>query len=123
MLSQLEQYGIEWYLTNAGDLMIKSWQFAVREFVPAEAVEDLRGDKTMDGEVESLEWVSRELSTLGKEYAGKWIAVKNDLVVADSDTFPDLLQQTKTLSIDRPFITKIPARPPVWKTAYGYQAI
>ncbi len=120
MLDQLESYGIKWYLTEKGDLWIKNWQVGAEKFVPAEHAAKLRGNRTVNSEAKALEFISRQLSELEKEYAGKWIAVVNDQVAAASDSLPDLLQQVKNMGIEKPFITEIPLQPPVWTTAFAY---
>ncbi|MCK4792337.1 MAG: hypothetical protein KAV87_51885 [Desulfobacteraceae bacterium] len=123
MLDQLDSYGIEWHLTEEGDLWIKYWQVGAEKFVPAEYVAKLQGNRTVNNETTALEWMSKQLPELEKEYSGKWIAVVDNQVAAASDNLPDLLQQVQKLAIEHPFITEIPARPLIWATAYAYQGI
>ncbi len=123
ILDQLESYGIDWYLTEEGKLWIKCWQVGAEKFVPAEYVAKLQGNRTVNSETTALEWTSKQLPELEKEYSGKWIAVVDNHVAAASDNLPDLLQQVQKLAIEHPFITEIPTRPLVWATAYAYQGI
>lgn len=123
ILKQFNAYGIEWHLTEKGDLLTKSWLISAENFVPAEHVMRLREVGKMHGEANALEWVSKHLSELRVEYPGKWIAVVDDQVAAASDNLPALMQQLYKQDIERPFITEIPARPIVWTTSYAYKRI
>ncbi len=104
ILSQLDSYGVEWYLTEKGDLLIKSRQIGERDFVPAEQVAKLRRDRPVNSEANALEWVSNHLEELQRECAGKWIAVVDNQIATFSDNLPDLLKQLRTLAIEQPFI-------------------
>jgi hypothetical protein len=123
ILKQLTSCGIEWHLTEKGDLMIKYWRVGAESFAPAEHVARLREGGKMYDETNALEWVSSHLSELRREYAGKWLAVVDGRVAAASDNLPALLQMLEAEGIERPFITEIPAQPIVWATAYAYQGI
>lgn len=123
ILKQLDLYGIEWYLTGKGNLLIKYWQVGAEDFVPGEYVAKLRENGPVVNEANALEWVSKQLLELKKKYAGKWIAVVDNQVAAASDNLPDLMQQVRQLAIEHPFVTEIPARPLVWTTAYAYKGI
>ncbi|HPC03420.1 MAG TPA: DUF5678 domain-containing protein [Syntrophales bacterium] len=123
ILKQFDTYGIEWHLTEKGDLFIKSWCIAAENFVPPEYVMELRNISESHSEANSLDWVSKHLSELTENYPGKWIAVKNGLVVADSDNVISLMKQLHDQSIESPFITKIPIQPVVWETTYVYKRV
>lgn len=123
ILKQFNTYGIEWHLTEKGDLLTKSWLISAENFVPAEHVMRLREVGKKHGEANALEWVSKHLSELRGEYPGKWIAVVDDQVAAASDSLLALMQQLHDQDIERPFITEIPARPVVWTTTYAYKRI
>jgi len=83
MLDQLDSYGIEWHLTEeGGDLWIKCWQVGAEKFVPAEYVAKLQENRTVNSETTALEWMSKQLPELEKEYSGKWIAVVDNQVAA-----------------------------------------
>lgn len=119
ILEQLDSYGIEWYVTERDNLLIRYWQVAAEGFVLPERVAEIREGRSIPDEADALEWVSRHLSELQEKYASSWIAIAGNRVVAASTTLSDLLQQLSTLRIDCPFITEVPAEPPVWKTAYA----
>lgn len=119
ILERLDSYEIDWYLTDAGDLMIRYWQVGAEDFVPAEHVGRIREGRTIPLEASALEWVSRHLADLKTRYAGQWVAVVDEQVVAASANLPDLLQQLRNAGIEHPFITEIPAGPLVWTTAYA----
>ncbi|MDP2645010.1 MAG: DUF5678 domain-containing protein [Desulfobacterales bacterium] len=123
ILKQFNTYGIEWHLTEKGDLLIKSWCIGAENFVPVEHVMRLREVGEKHGEANALEWVSKHLSELRREYPGKWIAVVDDQVTAASDSLIALMQQLHDQGIERPFITEIPSRPVVWATTYVYKGI
>lgn len=123
ILKQISTYGIEWHLTEQGDLWMKSWRLSAEDFVPAEHVMRLREVGKMHGEANTLEWVSKHLSELRREYPGKWIAVVDDQVADASDSLLALMQQLHDKNIERPFITEIPAQPVVWTTTYAYKRI
>ena len=119
ILEQLDRYGIDWYLTEAGDLMIKYWQVGAEDFLPIEHVARIREGRAVPREASALEWLSKHLGDLRVRYGGQWIAVVDNEVVAASGNLADLLQQVRDLGVDRPFVTEIPARALIWATAYA----
>jgi hypothetical protein len=119
VLKQFDSYGIEWYLTETGDLMIRYWQVGAEDFVPAEHVARIREGRTVPPEASALEWLSRHLTDLKTRYPGQWIAVVNNQVVAASGNLAGLLQVIRDSGIENPFITEIPAGPLIWTTAYA----
>ena len=119
ILNQLDSYGIEWYVTDQGDLLIRSWQVAAEDFVPAERVAEVRQDHTIPDDADALEWVSANLEQLTREYAGNWIAISNNEVVAASTTLQELLSLIEAQSIQNPFLTRVPETPIIWETAYA----
>lgn len=123
LLRQLDSYGVEWYLTDEGDLMIRYWQVGAEDFIPSEHVGRIREGWKVPREVNSLEWLSRHLSDLRARYPGQWIAVVEDEVVAASKNLADLLQQVRDSGVEHPFITEIPTGPVIWTTAYARQGI
>lgn len=118
ILQQLDSYGVEWYLTEQGDLMIKYWQVGAEDFVPPERVGTIQTGPA-PAEANSLEWVSHHLAQLRQQYSGQWIAVVGEEVVASAPTLPQLLGHVAELGIDRPFITEIPVGPITWITTYA----
>ena len=119
ILSRLDSYGIEWYLTEKGDLMIKYWQVGAQDFAPVEHIGRIREGQTVPREANMLEWLSDHLRDLQINYAGQWIAVVHNQVLAASNDLPDLLQQIRSSGIEHPFITQIPARRVIWTTTYA----
>ena len=118
ILQRLDSYGIDWYLTEPGDLMIKYWQVGAEGFVPPERVGTIRMG-SVPAEGNSLEWVSRHLSELRQRHAGQWVAVVGEQVAASAPTLPRLLECVEELGIDQPFLTEIPAGPITWITTYA----
>ncbi len=123
ILERLDSYGIEWYLTEAGDLMIKYWQVGAEDFLPAEHVGTIRQGQTVPREASALEWLSRHLSDLRAQYVGQWVAIVENQVVAAAANLPDLLQRVRDSGIENPFITEIPAGPIIWTTVYARQSV
>jgi hypothetical protein len=121
-LAALREMGIEWYLTEGGDLMIKYWQVGAKGFIAAEHTAAIRMQQDRPPELSNLEWLSQHLNDLQQKYAGQWIAVEGDTVVATAPDIGGLLNQTKHLNIEKPFVTKIPLGDIVWQTAFtsGY---
>ncbi len=117
ILQRLDSYGVEWYLTEQGDLMIKYWQVGAERFVSPESVGTIRTGP-IPAEANSLEWVSRHLTELRRQHAGQWVAVVGEQVAASAPTLPQLLERVGELGIDRPFLTEIPAGPITWITTY-----
>ncbi|MCH8061385.1 MAG: hypothetical protein IH861_02665 [Chloroflexi bacterium] len=119
VLRQLESYGIEWYVTDQGDLLIRSWQVAAEDFVLAKRVAKVRQGQTIPDDADALEWVSANLGQLTREYAGNWIAVSDNAVAAASITLQELLSLIQAQSIQNPLITRVPETPIIWETAYA----
>ena len=115
---QLDSLGIEWHITESGDLWIRSWQVVGEDFVPRDQVAEIQGSHTPPTQSSDLEWVSRNLPELEATYAGQWIAVDRGKVVAAATDLPSLLQQIAELGVEGPFITQIPSEPVIWTTAY-----
>lgn len=115
---QLDSLGIEWHITESGDLWIRSWQVVAEDFVPMDRVAQIEGSHTPPTQASDLDWVSRNLTELEATYAGRWIAVDRGKVVAAATDLPGLLQQIAELGVEGPFITEIPSEPVIWTTAY-----
>ncbi len=60
----------------------------------------------------SLDWLSRNLERLCDQYSNKWIAIRDEKVIASSQTVSELIQETK--GIECPFITFLPSEPIIW---------
>lgn len=117
-LERLDELGIEWYLTEQGVLLIKSWQVGEQNFVAPQQVSSLRQHSSKPPEADSLEWLSANLDSLIANYAGHWIAIKESEIVASSESLSGLLAVIHASEVDNPFITEIPSEPIVWDTAY-----
>ncbi len=115
---QLDSLGIEWHITESGDLWIRSWQVVAEDFVPREQVAQIQRSHTPPTQASDLEWVSRNLPELETRYAGQWIAVDRGKVVAAATDLPALLRRIAELGVEGPFITQIPSEPVIWTTAY-----
>lgn len=123
ILQQLDSCGIEWYPTEQGDLIIRYWQVVGEGFVSPEHVGRIQIGRQAPEEAPALEWVSRNLADLTARYAGQWVAVAGNGVIASAPTLPDLLRQAHALGVEGPFVTQIPTGPVVWTTAYARQGI
>ena len=121
ILKTLESYGIEWYLTQKGDLMIRYWQVGAEDFIPTERIATIRETQAVPPEASTLEWLSGHLRQIKARYNNRWIAVLDNEVVADAENLPVLLQQVHDANIKNPLVTFIPGEPTIWATAYGRQ--
>lgn len=122
VLDMLDKFGIEWHVSNEGDLIVKMWKVAAENFVPKEQVGIIMSRKAAPCPQETeLEWLSRNLDTLKRDYSGQWIAICDGAVVSAAPDLPVLMQNLR--GYDNPFITQIPGEPVVWKLTYGLQEI
>ncbi len=119
MLQRLDSYGVEWYVTEQGDMLVRSWQVGAEGFVAPEQVGRIGMGRPIPLEANALEWVSRNLEELRRGHGGQWIAVVGNEVVASAASLPGLLDQCSAAGIMKPFVTQIPANPVVWITAYA----
>lgn len=119
ILNRLDSYGIQWYLTEKGDLMIRYWQVGAEDFVPVERVATIRESQTVPAEAGALEWLSGHLREIRTQYANCWIAIIDNQVVAQAESLSELLQKIHDARLESPFVTFIPGEPIVWATAYG----
>lgn len=110
-------------VTEKGDLMVKLWQIGAEDFVPKEQVARILEGRTVPSEATALEWVSQHLLELQNTFAGRWIAVAGDQVVAASPNLRGLMEQLADMDVGTPFITEIPSKPVVWHTAYAQRII
>lgn len=122
-LKHLDRLGIEWHISEEGTLWFRYWQIDAKDFVPVERVAQLRKGEKDFREVDMMDWISRHLPELEKQYAGKWIAVFDCEVIAASTSISEVLEEVRALGIENPFVTQIPAQPTVWTTAYAQQGI
>lgn len=119
MLARLDQYDIDWYVTDEGDLLIKYWQVIAEDFMPREQIARIRSGHPTPSGVETLEWLSGHLDELRERYGGQWVGISQNTVVASSSNLHVLLETLHQLGIDGTFITQIPAGRVIWKSVYG----
>lgn len=119
ILKRLDSYGINWYVIEKGDLMIRYWQIGAEDFLPPEQIARIRENQTVPPEASALEWLSAQLREIKARYSDRWIAIIDNQIVADAENLPSLLQKVHNAQIVNPFITFIPEEPIIWATAYG----
>jgi hypothetical protein len=54
-----------------------------------------------------LEWYERNQDWLEKEHAGKWIAIKEDKLIAVGDSLDAVMDEAQWKDIARPFVTGV----------------
>jgi hypothetical protein len=118
ILQRLDSLGIQWYVTEQGDLMLRYWQVGAERLVPLDHVARIRASQSVPTAAEALEWLSTNLDDLRRQYAGQWLAIVDHRVVASAPDLPSLLTATAALEGVTPFITQIPAEPVSWRTAF-----
>jgi hypothetical protein len=119
ILSKLESFDIDWWITERGDLFIRYWQIGAENFVPVERVVEVRSGRPAPKNADRLEWVSEQLEGLRASYAGRWVAITEVGVVASALDLSDLVAEIDRADVKEPFITQIPEDPVVWRTAYA----
>lgn len=117
VLESLQGMGIESYVTEEGDLMIRYWQVGAESFFPPEQAAIIRTKRPSPENSDKLDWLSKNLQRIRAEYVGQWIAIINNEVVASASTLPDLMNQITNYGT--PFITFIPSEPIVWNFTYA----
>jgi len=118
ILRTLSKYGIDWYVTEKGTLMIRYWQIGAEGFVSPERAAMIRSTKESPGQADELDWLSKNLQNVRSEFGNNWIAVCNNAVVAAAPNLPDLMN--RVTGLDRPLVTFIPAEPVVWTFTYAH---
>jgi hypothetical protein len=116
ILEHLDKIGMECYVTEKGGLAVKYWQI-FPGFVSEEHAAVIRANRSSQAEGSRMDWLSENLQSIQERYAGQWIAIGNNEIVASAPTLPELL--TLIDDIDKPFITFIPTEPPIWTFTYG----
>jgi hypothetical protein len=116
ILEHLERIGIEYHVTKTGDLGLKCWQL-FPGFVSEEHAAVIRATRSSPPEGSRMDWLSENLQLIQERFAGQWIAVGENEIVASALTLPELL--TLIGDIDKPLVTFIPAEPAVWAFTYG----
>ena len=120
VVGKLDSLDVDWWVTDSGDLFIRYWQLGAEDFVPVEQVARVRAAKMPPPQADRLEWVSQQLAALRAEYAGQWVAVTDEGVVASAPDLAGLLAAIEPMGSDiEPFITQIPVEPPIWNMTYA----
>jgi hypothetical protein len=117
LLDALTRFGVEWYVTEEGTLMIKYWQVGAEGFVSPEQAGIIRSFRPIPGHSDQLDWLGKNLENIHRDYAGKWIAIYDNRIVGTARNLPDLMAQLA--EFDGPFITFIPSEPIVWTFTYA----
>jgi len=118
ILAHLDKIGLECYVTEKGDLAVKCWQI-IEGFVSEEYAGIIRSSRSSPMEGDKMDWLSKNLQTIQEKYAGQWIAVGDNEIIASAPALPELLILIG--DIDRPLVTFIPTEPIVWTFTYGIQ--
>lgn len=118
-LEALDRYGIQWHVSERGDLLVRSWQVVERAFVSPEQAAEIRGGREMAKEADYLEWLSSNLEELRRLYAGQWIAIAHGEVIASAPTLPELVEAAEATGVVSPFVTFMAEQETTWDMAYG----
>lgn len=119
IVEKLNTLDVEWWITDSGDVFIRYWQLGAEDFMPPEHVACVRAEKMPPPQVDKLEWVSQQLDTLRAVYAGQWVAITDEGVVASAPDLGALLALISDQGLQQPFVTQIPEETPIWSTAFG----
>ena len=117
VLEALTKFGIEWYVTAEGTLMIKYWQIIADGFVSPERAAIIRTSAQSPDQSNELDWLSKNLQSICQDYAGQWIAISENRIIGSATDLPSLM--TQIVQIDKPFITFIPSDQIVWTFTYA----
>jgi hypothetical protein len=118
-LDRLERLGIESFVTEEGDLWIRSWTIAAEDFVSPEHAAVIRSKRSFPGQTDKLEWLSKNLQEIRRQYGNQWVAVYGEAIVAAAANLSDLI--TQIAEYDGPLVTFIPADPVLWSFTYANQ--
>ncbi len=116
-LKALTKIGVDCYVTREGTLMLSYWQVGTTGFVSREKAGIIRSTRESPERSDELDWLSENLESIHQDYAGQWVAIFENRIVASANDLPSLMNQITQL--DKPFITFIPADEIVWNFAYG----
>lgn len=117
ILRSLDKFGIEWFVTEGGDLMIKSWTVAAQKFVSPEQAADIRSIRPLAECGDELDWLSQNLEGVREQFSNEWIAICENRIVGSSASIAELMSQV--VQFDKPLITFIPAEPTTWVSTYA----
>lgn len=116
ILEHLDKIGMENFVTAKGDLAVKVWQFH-EGFVDEEYAAIIRANRFSSSEGDKMDWLSNNLQLIQEKYAGQWIGVGDNEIIASAPTLLDLLALIGDTS--KPLVTFIPVEPIVWTFTYG----
>jgi Family of unknown function (DUF5678) len=124
VLDAFDAASIEWYVSEVGDLYIRTWQHAIQGFTSGADTERVRNRQSARGtaEVSNLDWYTSHLEELRAEYPGEWVAIVDHDVVAHHSTFAGLLEVSRQLDA-RPFVVQVPAELRTRKMTFGQQGL
>lgn len=117
VLEALTKFDIDWYVTEEGNIMIRYWQIGAEGFVSPEQAAEIRLTRQSPEHNDELDWLSKNLQSIRQNYAGQWVAIYENRIVAASNNLPNLMNQTS--QFDKPFITFIPAGQIIWNFTYA----
>jgi len=116
-LEMLDRIGLEPFVTEEGDLLVRIWTVAAEDFVPREEAAIIRAKRATSEKSDDLDWLSKNLAAIRGQYAGEWIAVYEGKVIDHAPALPELLGRIS--EFERPLITFIPAEPVTWTFTYA----
>jgi hypothetical protein len=117
ILKNLDTYDIDWYVSEAGDLYIRTWQIGAEDFVSSEKASEIRADAEFTHEHNELDWLSSNFQRVRDQYPDRWVAISGNEVIEAADTLDELIQRLP--EDEKPFVIFIPSEPVVWDFAYG----
>lgn len=117
VLEALTKFGIDWYVTEEGNLLIRYWQIGAEGLFSPEQAAEIRLTRQSPEQIYELDWLSRNLESIRQEYASQWVAIYENRIVAASSDLPNLMNQIN--QFDKPFVTFIPSDQIVWTFAYA----
>lgn len=117
ILEDLTRFDIDWHVTEEGTLMLRYWRIEAEGFVSPEQAAIIRSTTQSPDQSDELDWLSKNLQSIRQDYAGQWIAICGNRIVAAATDLPNLMNQIS--QFDKPFITFIPADQIVWTFTYA----
>jgi len=117
ILRSLDKYDIEWYVSEGGDLWIRSWTVVAEKFVTPEQATVIRAERPSPEGRDDLDWLSKNLEDVKREFANRWIAVCESRVVGSAPNILELLEQVR--AFEKPLITFISPEPTTWISTYA----
>ena len=121
VLESLDRLGIESHVTEEGDLWVRSWQIGAENFVDPEQAAVIRLNRPSLQRGNELDWLSKNLQNIRRQYGGQWVAIYDNVVVAAAPNLPALMNQIT--EFERPFVTFIPIDPIVWTFTYANERL